>query len=264
MPNIENRRQHEQALLLALAPVLIRQRERVVLARSDREPFADFQRELQQAMMPTLTSVYMQSATQLVTSADDELPEDSQRPLGFAFFQDARTWAAGLLALLLPELIQITVERIANARRATAAELADLGAEFTALDRDTRNEVEARTLRQNMGSAFGTERATTIAITEVTRANTAGETGALQRVAQQTPVVAVATWITADDELVCPICGPNHLQHERVWREQFPKGPSSTHPRCRCDIRYKFFPADAPEAQDAVFALNNRRAGLGL
>lgn len=73
---------------------------------------------------------------------------------------------------------------------------------------------------------FGPERAERIAVTEVTRAFALGEDLAYA----QDETVAGWIWSTAEDEFVCPKCGPlnNHI---------YPKGGGPEmplHPRCRC------------------------------
>jgi len=256
MPNIEDRRDHEQQLMLAIVPALLRQRERVLGTPLGRDPVADFQREMRSALEDRLSTIYMLSATQLVNMASEQIPDDTQKPVGFSFWTEAKKWAAGLLALLLPELIKISAERISLARKAAARDMKEL-AGLSELDQSTRNEIQRRLLRARIEDVFGQERAEMIAITEVTRANTAGERGAIQRIGQHTPVVALATWRTQRDERVCPICGPNDEKPESYWRKDYPLGPASTHPRCRCDLIWKFYPRDHPESKKAGFAYQN-------
>ncbi len=257
MPNIPDRMTRETQLQVALTAALLRQQRRVLAAAEDREPMADFQRDLTNALAPALASVFLRAADQTVRSASDDLPPTSQRPSGFSFFTDARTWAAAALALLIPALIATTLERLRTARRAARLDLQDMADELVGVDADTRREVQRRLLLDRLESVFGTGRAETIAVTEITRATVDGEKQAIQRIGQFTRVVPVATWRTQRDERVCPICGPLDGLHEREWRDDFPKGPASTHPRCRCEVIYRFFPADAPEAIDAVFGLAN-------
>ena len=82
------------------------------------------------------------------------------------------------------------------------------------------------------------ERATTIARTEAMRAANAGQTAAWQAAADQgiLPRGGVQRrWITAADELVCPICQPLDGQLAPL-DEPFPGGyePADVHPNCRC------------------------------
>lgn len=82
--------------------------------------------------------------------------------------------------------------------------------------------------------AFGKRRAQSIAITETTRASAAAVQG-LQEHYRGYGLDYQRQWITANDELVCPICGPLHKKYESQWASRFPGGPPA-HPNCRCSI----------------------------
>ena len=78
---------------------------------------------------------------------------------------------------------------------------------------------------------FGAVRAERIAVTESTRIYY--ET--TYQAANANPYVVALRWYSASDELVCPICGPNHTvvvpKNQRVW----PNGATiPAHPNCRC------------------------------
>lgn len=84
---------------------------------------------------------------------------------------------------------------------------------------------------------FGAARAENIASTEVTRAYAEGNKQAWR----ESGVVAEVEWRTAQDELVCPICGPLSEKRRRLnnsidGNEPFDVGVTSppAHPRCRC------------------------------
>jgi SPP1 gp7 family putative phage head morphogenesis protein len=80
---------------------------------------------------------------------------------------------------------------------------------------------------------YGPERAELIATTEVTRAYAEGNKIAWA----ESGVVEGFQWQTANDELVCPICGPLNGQVVKAGGS-FPgglEGPPA-HPRCRCWI----------------------------
>lgn len=127
---------------------------------------------------------------------------------------------------------------------------------------------------QAVGAAFGGDnRASTIAITEITGANGNAETefaDLFNRLPKQTdsqsPIVPseppeppsgneganldplykpklTAFWVTSVDDKVCPICKPlNNVREEpgntSNWTEKFPSGPPA-HPRCRCFLRWR-------------------------
>jgi hypothetical protein len=81
---------------------------------------------------------------------------------------------------------------------------------------------------------FNPSRAQTIATTETTTATSAGgEIG----VAETIGLSDLDQWFTAEDDRVCPICGPLHESIRDTWMAQFPDGPPA-HPNCRCWIQY--------------------------
>lgn len=80
--------------------------------------------------------------------------------------------------------------------------------------------------------AFGAMRSEVIAITELTRATSAGA-NITERMMTELGVKMQRRWNTANDERVCPVCFPLHRQLENVWRNEFPDGPPG-HSRCRC------------------------------
>lgn len=134
--------------------------------------------------------------------------------------------------------------------------------------RNFRNEVNSGVPARDV---FSPTRAETIAITEITTAISAAENAARQDRAMDDPerrakeqpdgtpadrpgvgpgdgrlkpppvIVSdgtVAIWQTAEDERVCPVCGPLHDARATRWATQFPNGPPA-HPRCRCWLIYK-------------------------
>jgi hypothetical protein len=101
----------------------------------------------------------------------------------------------------------------------------------------TRDWIERGGDRESVISA---ERAENIAITEVTRAITAGELGAIAlalalAILDEEPE---RVWNTEADARVCPVCRPLHRKPETVWRGTAPGGPPA-HPRCRCWLEYR-------------------------
>jgi hypothetical protein len=78
---------------------------------------------------------------------------------------------------------------------------------------------------------FGAVRAERVAVTESTRIYYEST----YQAANANPYIVALRWVTAADEIVCPICGPNHTvtvpKAQRVW----PNGASiPAHPNCRC------------------------------
>lgn len=83
---------------------------------------------------------------------------------------------------------------------------------------------------QNMLSGnFSPIRAEMIAVTEVTRASSAGELMMIQEL-KKAGISIEILWATNNDDLVCPICGPrNNKRQGEGWLD-----PPPAHPRCRC------------------------------
>ena len=82
-------------------------------------------------------------------------------------------------------------------------------------------------LESQLTPLFGAVRAEMIAATEVTRVYAAGNRAAWE----STGVVSKARWNTAEDDLVCPICGP--LDNTEIGIGDIDSYPPA-HPRCRC------------------------------
>lgn len=92
----------------------------------------------------------------------------------------------------------------------------------------------------DLSSQFSAERAERIAITETTRANTAGEYGAVKTAMGQGILNAddmSMLWHTCEDELVCDECAPLNQQPAEVWQVECPGGPP-LHVNCRCWLDY--------------------------
>ena len=84
-------------------------------------------------------------------------------------------------------------------------------------------------LEATMAGIFGAARAARIAATEVTRAFSMGNMAAWE----STDFVTTVEWMTAADELVCPICSDHEGEHFGVEDvDAYP--PNSSHPNCRC------------------------------
>jgi len=88
--------------------------------------------------------------------------------------------------------------------------------------------------------AFGSVRAEMIAVTETTRAYSAATNELQGLLQQQVPgLIVTKTWLTANDDLVCPICAPLHGKPESEWIMEHPTGPPG-HVNCRCDLALEF------------------------
>jgi hypothetical protein len=88
-------------------------------------------------------------------------------------------------------------------------------------------------LTKMIAPASGRARASSIAITETTRAASQA-TVEYQKYLGQRGVLMERVWNTDADDLVCPICAPLNNKNEDVWIVDYPLGPPA-HVRCRCD-----------------------------
>jgi len=94
-----------------------------------------------------------------------------------------------------------------------------------------------------VNTMFGPQRGASIAVTEVTRAATAGQME-YQRELNELGLRTVEVWQTANDAVTCPICGPRHgRKRGDGWQD-----PPPAHPRCRCWITIEVL---TPEGQPA-------------
>lgn len=86
---------------------------------------------------------------------------------------------------------------------------------------------------ESPSTIFSSARASTIAVTETTRAVTHAEHFAAATF--QTPGQAVASpvWHTEEDERVCDICAPLDGLARDDYQHEFPFGPPA-HANCRC------------------------------
>ena len=103
-----------------------------------------------------------------------------------------------------------------------------------------RGELEAATAQGGlpqlvaaMEETFGPERATRVAVTEVTRIYAE----ATRAAAQANPTTTALRWDSVSDSLVCPVCGPLHGRTIDKRARAFPGGffPPA-HPGCRCVV----------------------------
>jgi len=84
-------------------------------------------------------------------------------------------------------------------------------------------------LEAQLAGLYGESRAARIAATEVTRAFSQGNMEAWE----STGFVRSAVWMTAQDELVCPICSSYEGEHVGIG-DIDAAPPESSHPGCRC------------------------------
>jgi len=80
--------------------------------------------------------------------------------------------------------------------------------------------------------SYDQSRAMSIAITETTRAASQAVNSYRSHLGSL-GFKTNRTWVTDNDDRVCAICGPLHLEPEEEWLIDYPDGPPA-HPRCRC------------------------------
>ena len=92
-------------------------------------------------------------------------------------------------------------------------------------------------LEASISGYFGPVRASSISVTEITRAAAQGEQGIVDQITRDNPSLQpVAIWSTSNDSLTCPLCGPlNGKKQGDGWTELPPR-----HPRCRCWVNHRF------------------------
>jgi SPP1 gp7 family putative phage head morphogenesis protein len=121
---------------------------------------------------------------------------------------------------------QYTFELVSGIHATTQARLQ------TAVSEWIQNGDPLNVLTQELAPLFGRQRARMIAQTETTRAYAEGNTASYRR----SGVVEQVEWRTANDERVCPTCGPLNGKRTTVGGT-FEGGYSPpAHPRCRCWI----------------------------
>jgi hypothetical protein len=101
----------------------------------------------------------------------------------------------------------------------------------------------AEEIIERIALRFSASHATQVAITELTRAEAFFSEALSMRLSEQ-GVTTVIRWLTAEDEKVCPICGPaDHKTKDQpvnagagwngqTWGQRY--GGPPAHPNCRC------------------------------
>ncbi len=161
-------------------------------------------------MRGKLEDVYMNAAVQFMDSVSYHMDND-------LLHASARAWANQAAMHLTTQMNETT--------RRTVLESVDKFFGETMTNAQLRTELER---------VFSPRRAERAAVTEVTRAASAG----WEQVAQDLRsrgVKLVAVWQTLVDERVCPICGPRHDKKQGDGWVFLPPA----HPKCRCYVNYE-------------------------
>jgi len=95
-------------------------------------------------------------------------------------------------------------------------------------------EIDGAQAKELLAPMFGDVRAQTIAVTELTRAESQAHEMYVAELNER-GVEINERWLTAEDEKVCDICGPLDHTLRDVWQAAV-GGPPPAHPNCRCQV----------------------------
>lgn len=211
MPDLPDRRKHEQRLADAIARRFDEQRAR--LESDSSAGFQQFENDLQRDLSAELAIVFVLAMMVL----DDEYRVGITTQLAQ---QRAHAWSANASRVLSQSIADTSRDRVASAFDAAAS---------------SPDPVRAR--RDALAEVFRRGRADSIAATEVTRGTSAGESAGVA-VASSVGVSLQPIWETERDARVCPICSPLQGTGVDRWGRLYPGGPPA-HPNCRCWLRYR-------------------------
>lgn len=234
MPDLRDRTRREKALALILTMLLIEEQKRLFAAIGASATIGSLPGNYFDLLGSRMASaIYPHLADTYVSSAVDLLPTRPTDAALQTIRRDATRWATQQARLIASQQAQSVRDRVVKA-------LADVMAKRQAGSLETAQEV-ATAVDQATARIFTPAKAESVAVTEVTGANSAGEDGINRRIEDTYGVRVLATWWTESDNAVCEICGPLHGKPESAWQNQFPGGPPA-HPRCRCFRTYEYQP----------------------
>lgn len=167
--------------------------------------------DLKEAIQPVLRKHVLQRMGELVT----EYGYDSGDKLITAAGQWASTYTFGLVKGVTDTTRELLQNAVSDYQNSSGM---------------TRGDLEAR-----LQSAFGASRVESIAITETTRSSGAA-TDLYEAQLNDAGFDTVQVWNTANDDLVCDICGPINGKSDNEWGDV--EGVPA-HPRCRCSTTIK-------------------------
>lgn len=167
--------------------------------------------DLRAAMQTALLQTIVERATALA----DEIGVDFD-PVTMA--NAASDWAS-----------TYTFDRVKGIAETTQALLQKAISAYQSTPGMTQDDVKAK-----LAAAFGEQRASVLAITEITRASAQG-VNEYQSYLTDAGVTMLRRWGTNNDDLQCSLCGPMNGLLETAWPEDAMDGPP-LHPRCRCSL----------------------------
>lgn len=210
MPDLKSRAQRERETAAAL--LLAFQRYGQDAARLWPQPYnlAVMQANLQAALTPSLADTFQEAAAQLKVKYGVNVSEPELR-------RWAEQWASGYVPPLATAIVDTSQ------------------ADLAALNGKTQAEVSAAFV---LIIASMAARAEMIAITETTRAISAGEGFMVERAGLLGVGTLTPIWFTELDARVCDVCGPLHGAGPEIYDAVSPDGPPA-HVRCRCWLEYE-------------------------
>jgi hypothetical protein len=165
-------------------------------------------RDIQKDVEPILLDIYLQQAEALMTDVNIGVSWDQVN-------QQASNWSRDHTEQVLSEMFNRRYEHLNETIPRFYEEGWNIGQLTTELER-----------------WYDPVRAEMIAVTETTRAAVEGERAYVEQLRRELGVNLVPVWNTANDERVCPICGPKH--RKEITDGVYPPA----HPRCRCYLSY--------------------------
>lgn len=217
MPPLTDRENFESSIADQLAPLFADQYDRAVAAKSaDVIPWSQFQAELDSVMQDELQSVFEAAGAALPIG--DTLTLDQG-----AFGQAAEQWSAGMARELSTQVIETSKQMASDAWTLSTTNTGKL---------DKQRIAEALAL-----IFLAPSRIESIAITEVTRAVSAGERAVVLLFPEAERAQLKPIWHTEEDARVCQVCRPFDGHGEIVYGPESPGGPPA-HPRCRCWLEW--------------------------
>lgn len=257
MPDLANRYPYERVIAGTLFLLQQKQHRRLLdLVASNQTVTDEYWKrnrdELASALALSLAPVYEVSANALYGDIATNR-------------RNAREWAVKRALKIADEATAKDREAYGKLKQQHDAELA---AAYLLLRPYERPPV-SRLAPPGLDRLFGPNRATTLAVTSITGAHTAGQRSAIaasrgllkpiplggygkpilvdeipiakEISPDEVPFAMFATgiwiWNTSEDDKVCPICRPLNQKPSEEWAEEFPEGPPA-HPNCRCWLEY--------------------------